>query len=246
MKKSKQRGNRTPRSLTLVTQKHVPFNYREAYKSLRTNVKFIANTENANSFVITSALQMESKSNVSVNLAITLAEEGKRVVLLDCDFRKPTIHRYLKIDVEDHGITNVLMEECQPGEAIHHITALNIDVMPVGTIPPNPSEMLATARMQKMLLALKKVYDYVIIDTPPVSVVTDAAIIGGMADGAFLVVRSDYAPVEMVQMAQKKLEDVHVKIFGVILSRFSPKNAGRQSGYYYSYNDYYYSYDKES
>ena len=91
-KKKKEKNVRTPRKLTLVTQKDVPFNYREAYKSLRTNIKFIANTEKANSFVVTSAVQMESKSNVSTNLAITLAEEGKRVVLLDCDFRKPTIH----------------------------------------------------------------------------------------------------------------------------------------------------------
>ena len=243
--KSKQTKTRTPRKLTLVTQKNVPFNYREAYKSLRTNVKFIANTEKAKSFVITSALQMESKSNVSINLAITLAEEGKKVALLDCDFRKPTIHRYLKLNTHEHGITNVLMRECTIGEALCRIKPLILDVLPVGTIPPNPTELLATKEMQSLLKALKDNYDYVIIDTPPVCAVTDAAIIGGIADGVFLVVRSDYTPVEMIQLAKKKLEDVHVKIFGIILSRFNAKKTGRQSGYYYSYNDYYYSYDKE-
>lgn len=236
---------RIPRKLTLVTQKNVPFNYREAYKSLRTNVKFISTTENAKSFVITSALQMESKSNVSTNLAITLAEEGKKVVLVDCDFRKPTIHRFLELHLNGHGVTNVLMGECTLVDALHHAEKWNIDVIPVGTIPPNPTELLSTGEMQKMLTKLEDIYDYVIIDTPPISVVTDAAIIGGMADGVFLVVRSDFAPVEMVQLAKKKLEDVHVKIYGIILSRFNAKKTGHQSGYYYSYNDYYYSYDKE-
>lgn len=238
-------GTRAMRKLTLVTQDSVPFNYREAYKSLRTNVKYIAATEEAKSFVITSALQMESKSNISVNLAITLAEEGKRVILLDCDFRKPTIQRYLKINMQGRGITNVLMGDCPVGDALHHVDELNIDVLPVGTVPPNPTELLASNRMQVVLQALRNVYDYVIIDTPPVSVVTDAAIIGGMADGVFLVVRSNFAPVEMVQLAKKKLDDVHVKIFGVILSRFDAKKTGRHNGYYYSYSDYYYSYDKD-
>ena len=235
---------RTPRKLTMVTQKNIPFNYREAYKDLRTNIKFISNTEEAKTFAITSALQMESKSNISINLAITLAEEGKKVALLDCDFRKPTIHRYLKLHTSGRGITDVLMGDCTLGEAVNRLTPMSLDVFPVGTLPPNPTELLSTPGMQSLLGILKEHYDYVIIDTPPVCAVTDATIIGGMADGVFLVVRSDFTPVEMVQLAKKKLEDVHVKIFGVILSRFNAKNTGRQSGYYYSYNDYYYSYDK--
>lgn len=236
---------RTPRKLTLVTQKNVPFNYREAYKSLRTNVKFVSNTTKANSFVITSALQMESKSNVSTNFAITLAEEGKRVILLDCDFRKPTIHRFMHVNTSGKGLTDVIMRECAVEKAIYHVTDWNIDVLPIGTIPPNPTELLSSKEMQIIVTKLKELYDYVIIDTPPVSVVTDAAIIGGMVDGAFLVVRSDFAPTEMIRLAKKKLEDVNVKIFGVVLSRFDAKKTGRQSGYYYSYGNYYYSYDKD-
>lgn len=242
IKRKKGKNVHTPRNLILLTQENIPFNYREAYKSLRTNIKFIAKTEEANSFVITSSAQMESKSNVSVNLAITLAEEGKRVVLLDGDFRKPCIHRYLKINMHGQGITNVLMGECPLSGAIYHEEELNIDVLPVGTVPPNPTELLSSERMRAILQALKDCYDYVIIDTPPVSYVTDAAIIGGMVDGAFLVVRSDYSPVEMVQLAKEKLESVNVKIFGVILSRFDAEKAGSQSGHYYSYNKYYYYY----
>ncbi len=229
----------------MVTQKDIPFSYREAYNSLRTNIKFIAANENVNSFVVTSAMQMESKSNVAANLAITLAEERKKVVLLDCDFRKPMIHCLLDVDIKGHGITDVLTGDCPLQEALYHHKDLMIDIMPVGTIPPNPTELLSTARMQRLINALKEAYDYVIIDTPPVSVVTDAAIVGEMVDGAFLVVRSAYAPLEMLQLAKEKLEDVDVKIFGIILSRFNVKRKGRESGYYYSYNDHYYSNDSE-
>lgn len=228
------------RKLNLVTRKDVPFNYREAYKSLRTNLKFIAATENAKSFVITSALEMESKSNIATNLSITLAEEDKKVILVDCDFRKPTIHKFLKLDTRNHGITNVLMGDCHIKEALYHIDSLHIDILPVGTVPPNPTELLSTEKMKSTLDILRGAYDYVIIDTPPISVVTDAAIVGGMADGALLVVRSDYAPVEIVQLAKKKLEDVNVKILGIILSRFNSKKSNKPSGYYYSNNDYYY------
>lgn len=240
---SRKKQRREPRYFTPVNAHNVPFHYREAYKSLRTNVKFIAATEKAGSFVITSALQMESKSNISANLAITLAEEGKRVALLDCDFRKPTIHRFAQLHLHGCGITDVLMGACELRDALYHIESWNVDVLPVGTVPPNPAELLSTTLMGAVLRALRESYDYVIIDTPPICAVTDAAIIGGMADGAFLVVRADYAPTEMVQMAKRRLTDVHVKLFGVILSRFDAKRTGRQSGYSYSY-DQYYSYEE--
>lgn len=240
-KRKKQKTASGYRKLNLVTQKHAPFNYREAYKSLRTNLKFISATEDANSFVITSALQMESKSNIAVNLSITLAEEGKNVILVDCDFRKPILHRFLGLDGANIGITNVLMGDCKVTDAIQPYSEQKLDVLPAGTIPPNPTELLSSEKMKGILNMLKSQYDYVIIDTPPVSVVTDAAIVGGIADGALLVIRSDYAPVEIIELAKKKLEDVDVKIFGIILSRFNIKKTSRPSGYYYSYNDYYYS-----
>ncbi len=239
-KKRKRNVNSRARKLNFVTQKDAPFNYREAYKSLRTNIKFIAATENAKSFVITSALQMESKSNVATNLSITLAEENKKVILVDCDLRKPTIHKFFNLKTYNHGITNVLMGDCKLQEALYHIESLQIDILPVGTVPPNPTELLSMDKMKAILDILRERYDYVIIDTPPVSVVTDATIVGGMADGVLLVVRSDYAPVEIIELAKQKLEDVNVKIFGIILSRFNAKKTNKLSGYYYSYNDYYY------
>jgi capsular exopolysaccharide synthesis family protein len=239
-KKAKPKHLNTKRTLELVTAKNMPFGYVEAYKSIRTNLKFLTATGEANSFVITSALGLESKSNTAINLAITMAEENKKVIVVDGDLRKPIIHRLLNITTNGKGISGVLTGEVELKDALVHLNEFNIDVLPVGAVPPNPSELLSQKRMHDLIGYLKKQYDYVIVDAPPVSVVTDAAIIGGMVDGALLIVRSDYAPVEMVRLAKKKLEDVNVNIFGVILSRYNAKKGGKQSGYYYSYNNYYY------
>ena len=243
--KKKQRRDTAPsrRKLQLVSDPKMPFGYVEAYKSLRTNLKFINAASNAGSFVVTSALGMESKSNVAVNLAVTLAEENKRFIVVDGDLRKPAVQRMLRLKTEGRGFSAVLTGELAFAEAVVHVEHLGIDVLPAGTLPPNPTELLSQERARALLDFLREYYDYVIVDAPPVSVVTDAAIIGRMVDGALLVVRSDYAPVEMVKLAQKRLEDVQVPILGVILTRFEPKKSGRQSGYYYSYKGYY-EYDR--
>ncbi|MBQ6119765.1 MAG: CpsD/CapB family tyrosine-protein kinase [Clostridia bacterium] len=237
--KKKNESTYTPRrSLELITSENMPFGYVEAYKSLRTNLRFITAADNVKSLVVTSALGMESKSNTSINLAITLAADQKKVIVVDGDLRKPAIHRFLNYSPHGKGLSGILTGEVKVEEAIHHLEQHHIDILPVGTVPPNPTELLSHNRMRALLKALRDYYDYVIVDAPPVSVVTDAAIIGGMVDGALLVVRSGYAPVEMVQLAKKKLEDVNVKIIGVVLSRYDTKKVGRQSGYYYSYKSY--------
>ena len=226
------------RSLEYVKQENMPFGYVEAYKSLRTNLRFITATDEAKSFVITSALGKESKSNTAINLSVTLAEDNKKVILVDGDLRKPSVHRLMKLNTHGKGLSGLIMGEYQMQDAIIHSDAYGIDVLPVGAVPPNPTEILSHARMADLLKVLREYYDYVIVDAPPVSVVTDAAIIGGMVDGVLLVVRSGYAPVEMVQLAKRKLDDVNARIYGVILSRYDAKKVGRQSGYYYSYKGY--------
>lgn len=224
-----------PRSLQLFVEKNMPFAYVEAYKSLRTNLKFIASAANAKSFVITSAYPQESKSNVSINIATALAAEGKKVVLVDCDLRKPILHRYLRIKHNHTGLTYVLSGEKDLYESIINFTDINISVLTSGAVPPNPSELLAQDRMKNVIKQLEKDFDYVLLDAPPVSVVTDAAVLGTMVDGALLVVRSKFAPLEAVKLAKKKFDDVNVKIYGVILSRFNMKDSTKRSGYSYSY-----------
>ena len=200
-----------------------PFQFTEAYKSLRTNLEFLAATSDCKTILITSSVPGEGKSNVAVNLAITLADSGKRVVLVDCDMRKST-----------NTITG--KDRTQLANALVNFKDLGIVVLPVGTIPPNPSELLATKAMENTFEALKQVYDYIIVDTPPVSVVTDAAVLCKYVDGALLVVRPGVTTIEGAQLSKKNLEAVNARILGVVMNGYNVKKAGKKDGYYYSYS----------
>ena len=230
------------RSLQLISQKGMPFAYVEAYKSLRTNLNFLTSSTGARAIVVTSTMPEEAKSNVSVNLALTLAEDGKNVALVDCDLRKPVLHKYLKAGHNVKGVSNIVSNQCKLEEALLRLEQLKITFLPAGTPPPNPSELLGSARMQQMIQQLRATFDYVIFDAPPISMVTDAAVIGNQVDGALFVVRSKYAPAETVEAAVKKLKDTGVKVLGAVLTRYDAKTALKGSNYAYNYYSYGYSY----
>ena len=215
----------------LISDKKVPFPYIEAYKSLRTNLNFISSANGARVFVMTSALPEEGKSSVSINTALALATGGKRVLLIDCDLRRPSLTRILKLGRVPQGLTNVLTGANALEECIVRIKNTSLEVLTAGMMQQNPSELLATERMKQLLQLLRERYDFVILDAPPVSLVTDAAVLGGISDGAILVVRSKYADSGTVQLAKRKLQDVGVNIWGVVLNRFDAKRVGHRSGY---------------
>ena len=192
--KKNQKQHRSSKDFMLASGSNVPFNYVESFKSLRTNLNFIAATEKLNTFILTSAIPGEGKSNTAINLAISLAEDGKSVVVVDCDLRKPSLNRYLKLGHNFKGVTDILAGNAVVEEALIQFEDLGIHVLVAGAVPPNPSEMLSSEPMDKLVEDLKNAFDYVILDTPPVSVVTDAAILGRYADGAILCVRSNFAP----------------------------------------------------
>lgn len=236
LKKRKQKKvKEKERVLKLSLDKNAPFVYQEAYKSLRTNLNFISTTSDVKSVIITSALPQEAKSNVAVNIAINMATEGKKVILIDCDLRKPVLHKYLGVSRHHQGLTDVLASKVKLEDAVIKFKDVKVHLLPAGTIPPNPSEMLSQERMKKLVDYLKEQYDFVILDAPPVSVVTDAAVLGHYVDGAILVVRSKFAPKETIQLAKRKLENVDIKILGVVLTRYNAKNATKNSAYTYSY-----------
>lgn len=246
-KKKKESEHRT---LQLITDKGMPFGYVEAFKALRTNLDFMAGSMDVHTLVITSTVPEESKSNVAVNLALTLAESGKKVALVDCDLRKPVLHRYLKAGHNVKGVSNVLSNQCTLDEALHEalheLKEMNLTFLPAGTPPPNPSEMLSQPQMQAMVDALREKFDFVIFDASPVSVVTDAAVIGRYVDGAVFVVRSDYAPADAVRGAVKKLQDAGVRVLGSVLTRYDMKKALKGSSYAYSYAyNYNYAYENQ-
>ena len=215
---------------------------RDSYKSLRTNLNFLTSSTGARAIVVTSTMPEEAKSNVSVNLALTLAEDGKNVALVDCDLRKPVLHKYLKAGHNVKGVSNIVSNQCKLEEALLRLEQFKITFLPAGTPPPNPSELLGSARMQQMIQQLRATFDYVIFDAPPISMVTDAAVIGNQVDGALFVVRSSYAPAESVEAAVKKLKDTGVKVLGAVLTRYDAKTALKGSNYAYNYYSYGYSY----
>ena len=222
------------------------FQYTEAYKSLRTNLNFLAVGNDYKKIVVTSSIPKEGKSNVAVNLALTLAESGKRVLLIDCDLRKPVLHKYLRVGHDVAGVTSLLSKACAASEAIVSFSDLQIDFLPAGPIPPNPAELLGSKRMQVLLDELDQQYDFIILDTPPVSVVTDAAVLGHIADGVILVVRQNFVKIESAQLAMKNLKTVNANIIGAIMNDYNAKGTTKDSGYYYSYEYEYSKGDKKS
>ncbi|MBR1704888.1 MAG: CpsD/CapB family tyrosine-protein kinase [Clostridia bacterium] len=233
--KKNQKQHRSSKDFMLASGSNVPFNYVESFKSLRTNLNFIAATEKLNTFILTSAIPGEGKSNTAINLAISLAEDGKSVVVVDCDLRKPSLNRYLKLGHNFKGVTDILAGNAVVEEALIQFEDLGIHVLVAGAVPPNPSEMLSSEPMDKLVEDLKNAFDYVILDTPPVSVVTDAAILGRYADGAILCVRSNFAPKETVVLAKERLTAVGVRILGVFLTGFDTNNESKSSAYSYTY-----------
>lgn len=216
-----------------ITSREAPFTYVEAFKILRTNLEFASSTNNAKSILVTSALPDENKSTVAINLALSLAENRHSVILVECDLRMPTFCDYLQLDKNTKGLSDILTSGTALNECVIGLEDLGISVIHAGTLPPNPSELLNQGRMKEIIEVLKRHYDYVILDTPPVAVVTDAAVVGRMADGALLVVRSRFTPGRTIRMAKQHLEAVDVKVLGAVLTRYDGKTAGLRSAYHY-------------
>lgn len=232
------------RKLMLVGP-NAPFQYVEAYKSLRTNLSFLSGTSNCKVILITSSVPEEGKSNVAINLSMTLAQGGKRVLLMDCDLRKGSLSRYLNVRRSHPGISNVVAGQCNLAEAMASVGGAEFTLLPVGPIPPNPAEMLATDKMASLVKAAREAFDYVIVDTPPVSVVTDAAVMSRLVDGVVLVVRPGITTIQGAQLSKKNLEAVNAHVLGVILNGYNTKQASRRDGYYYSYTYDYYKHEED-
>lgn len=233
---------KTRASRILINSQELPFNYTEAYKSLRTNLHFVSVDKNMKRLLVTSSIPGEGKSTVAVNLAITLAETGSKVILIDCDLRKPTIHKYLHINTKAMGgLTNILAKRANIDECTAYLSDLKIYAITSGPIPPNPAELLTSDRMAELMAKLSECYDYIIIDTPPVSVVTDAAVMSKQSDGVIFVLRQNFTKIEAAQTAKKNLEIVGANVIGCVLNAFNAEKSGKAYAYY-GYKDYSYSY----
>ena len=211
----------------------------ESYRSIRTGILFSSADEAPRTIVFTSASPDEGKTMTAANIGVAMANAGSRVLLLDCDMRRPRIHKLFDLD-RNIGVSSILVGTGSAKDAIVPSSVENLDILPVGPIPPNPSEIIGSKKMGLLLSALKKHYDRIIIDSPPISAVTDAVILAQMADSLLLVVRAGETPRQVIQHALAQVRSVNANILGAVLNAVS---VGRDSYYYYQYYYYYYGDD---
>jgi capsular exopolysaccharide synthesis family protein len=202
----------------------------EAMRQLRTNLQFVNVDQPLKTLVVTSAVPGEGKSSTSINLGIAFAEAGKRVILIDADLRRPKVAEYLGLEGAV-GLTNLLAGQVAIGDALQPWGGSGMWVLPSGSVPPNPSELLASRNMADLLAALGSGFDMVIIDTPPLLPVTDAAVMSTIADGCLLVTRHGKTTNAQASAAAAALTAVGGKLYGCVLNR-APKKSGGDYAYY--------------
>jgi non-specific protein-tyrosine kinase len=205
----------------------------EAFRAIRTNLQFVGIDEKPRSLVVTSCLPGEGKSSTSVNLAIALGQAGWRVLLVDADLRRPSVPDYLGIEGAV-GLTNVLIGTSTLADALQTWGEDQIQVLPSGPKPPHPSELLSNHQIRQLLVQLRKSYDMVLIDAPPLLPVTDAATLAAVADGVLLVARSAKTQRDHLAHATTQLSSVSGRLIGSILN-FTPSRTIHHYGYDYSY-----------
>jgi succinoglycan biosynthesis transport protein ExoP len=210
-----------------------PFSPRsEAFRRLRTNLRFISVDKPPRTIVISSPLKGDGKSSAALNLAFSLADDGARVVLIDADLRRPSIASSLGL-VEEAGLTSVLSGQAEVAEVIQRAERQSaIDVMASGPVPPNPSELLGTRKMRVILQELRANADYVIVDSPPLLALTDAAVVASSADGVLLVVRTGRTKRDHLHDALESLRAVNANTLGVVMNMTKEGNRERYRYYY--------------
>ena len=231
MAKNKQTKLAAPEQATLFTVVDPMSNISEQFRTIRTNILYSSVENQTQSIIVTSAGPSEGKSTTSAKLAIAFAQSGMKTVLVDADLRRPTVHRSFYME-NTKGLSSLLsIRRMSLGEVIQPSDVRNLDLITSGPISPNPSELLASSRMRKVLHILKQEYDFIIFDVPPVGTVTDAQLIASQVDGALLVVREDQTEKSGLERAVKLLDQVDANIIGAI---YTGEITEQNYGYYQS------------
>ncbi len=231
----------------MVINADTPFVVTEAYKTLRTNILFTTaalapETPHKNALVISSPLPSEGKSTTASNLGVVFAQTNSRVLIIDADMRKAVQHRNFKVDNE-RGLSSCLVDLDVLTDAIHHSVKPGLDLLSAGPTPPNPSELLSSPTMQKLLDIVCRVYDFVIIDTPPLTLVSDALTFAGNTAGLLMVVRPDVCRQIDLRRSFDSIDLAGTHVLGVVMSDVRQNGTGYYSGYrrYGKYEKYGYA-----
>jgi capsular exopolysaccharide synthesis family protein len=203
---------------------------------LRTNLQFIDIANRPKSLVISSSIPTEGKSTIAINLAVSLADTGARVILVDADLRRPSIAEYLGIE-GGVGLTTVLIGRAEVEDVVQPLGTTSLDLLPAGQIPPNPSELLGSMAMADLLERLSASYDMVLLDSPPLLPVTDAVVLSNLAGGALVVVGADRIHRPQLQQSLESLETAGAHLFGIVMNKIARREAAA-----YAYGSGYPSY----
>ena len=217
-----------------VVDENIKFIYTEAFKSLRTNLRFTLLKEGCKKIIISSPLPGDGKSTTSINLGITIAQTGSKVLIIDCDLRKGHIHNYFNIKYRP-GLSDALSGLAELKDVTKTTSFENLDIIPLGSISPNPSELLSSSQMEKLLMVLEKEYNYIIFDTPPVNVLSDSLSLVKYSDGLLLVVREKVTSHMNIKNALDKFNLSHGNILGFVLNDIKTNQAKKLDYYYYHY-----------
>jgi len=209
----------------------------EAYRSLRTNLAFARAQQSPQAIVIASPGPADGKSTTAANLAITFAQQGQRTLLIDADLRRAVLDKAFGVD-RSPGLTEIIVGETPLADAIHTTEIPNLSILASGRFPPNPAELLGSSRMQEILRDAKSTFDVVLLDSPPLLAVTDAAVLSTMVDGVVLVIRTQRTKRDAVRRAIGHVRSVRGRLLGAVLNDVDM----RSGAYYGSYGHYYYSY----
>jgi len=235
---SKKNSNAPQRSKRrTLLDPNIAFQVTEAYKNLRTNLTFALSTKQNKIIAVSSSLASEGKSTVAANIAITLAQTSSKVLLVDCDLRKPVQHKIFKVK-NTKGLSTLMGGIHSFKEVVNEQVIDSLDIVTCGPIPPNPSEMLASDNMKVLLEELSKYYDYIILDTPPINVVTDALTLVNSIAGILLVAKQGQSTYDALGEAIDAIKFANGSILGVVVN-----NVNITGGKYNYKNKYKYKYN---
>lgn len=205
----------------------------EAYKTIRTNIKFSSNGNKIKTIVITSPSPDEGKTTTAINLAVTMAQAGSKTIILDCDMRNPKIHRIFKLS-NASGLSDYLIGEIEYEQVVQNTGVENLYLLSAGTRPPNPAELLTTEKMLALIKEISREFEYIIIDTPPILIFTDAQILSNYADGSIIIIAAGETEREDLVKARELLKRIDVRILGVVLNKYDvAKKYDKKHSYYY-------------